>query len=380
MKKFFLFLASAALVWSCTPSSADISGCLPGMPDTKISISKLGASQQLLLDTLHTDSKGCFRYKLKIQQEDPVFLLLKTDSVQITTLLVDKGEKITVAPGERQHQYTVTGSEGSELVQALNNNFNSSMLRFDSLYQVLKAHEGSKEYAEVYKRINYELGAIYVKQKRETIRFIFEHSKSFAAIAAIYQRYPTGLQVFASPNDAAYFKMLHDSLQTVYPKSEYIVALQDEIDRRGQAASSLDEITEIGFPDLELPNVNAQKVKLSSLTPNKVVLVYFWLSSNTAQRMENNELRALYDKYSAKGFDIYQIALDTDKPAWAKLVNTQNNPWVNVCDGRGANSIAAQTYNVKEVPASYLIDKQGQIVASNIFDAALEKKVAELCK
>ncbi len=382
MKKLFFILIVAGICWSCSSPSANISGCI-SVPAAKVSISQLGATTQVLLDTVRTDAKGCFRYTLKIKQDEPVFLLLKTDSAQITTLLVDKGEKIQLEAGQQGRQYTVTGSEGSALMQELNNNFNTSMLKFDSLYRVLKDNEGAKNYAEIYKDINYKLGDVYVKQKRATIKFIFQHPKSFASIAAIYQRYPDGLQVFASPGDAVYFTMLRDSLQTMYPKSDYIVALRDEIDRREKAGTmqniTAGNVQEVGFPDLELPDINAKKIKLSSLQ-GKAVLLYFWVSNNTEQRMENNELRRLYDKYSAKGFDIYQIALDTDKPAWAKQVKTQNTPWINVCDGYGANSLAVQTYNVKKIPASYLINKNGELVAADLFGATLENKIAELCK
>ena len=380
MKKVILFLTLALIAWSCTKPSANISGCISSAPNTKLSISQLGATAQLLLDTIRTDANGRFKYKFTMPNvTEPAFLLLKTDSLQIATLLVNAGEKVELT-ADGTLQYSVNGSEGSALLQELNRNFNTSMLRFDSLYKVLDEHKNSKDYEEVYKSINLELGSVYVKQKREAIKFIFHHPKSFASIAAIYQRYPTGLQVFASPGDGIYFKMLHDSLQTVYPKSAYIAALRDEYEQRMRTDElNAMNVQEVGFPDLELPDVNAQKVKLSTLK-GKVVLVYFWLSSSVEQRMENNELLSLYSKYAAKGLEIYQVALDTDKPAWAKQVKTQNLTWINVCDGYGVNSPAAQIYNVQRLPATYIIDKQGQIVSSNIFDKDLEKKIAELCK
>ncbi|MDR0295700.1 MAG: TlpA family protein disulfide reductase [Prevotellaceae bacterium] len=380
MKKIILLLVLVAIAWSCTKPTANISGCIYTAPNAKLSISQIGATTQLLLDTIYTDAKGCFKYKFKLPSAtEPAFLYLKTDSTQIATLLVKAGEKIELT-SDGTPQYTVSGSDGSLLVQELNKGFNTSMLRFDSLYKVLDEHKGTKDYDAVYKRINIELGSVYVKQKREAIKFIFTYPKSFASIAAIYQRYPTGLQVFASADDGIYFKMLHDSLQTVYPKSAYIAMLHDEYEHRIRERDLGDmSVEEIGFPDLDLPDVNAQRVKLSSLE-GKVVLVYFWAPASVEQRMENNELLSLYNKYSTKGLEIYQVALDLDKPAWAKQVKTQNLPWINVCDGLGASSPAAQLYNVQRVPASYIIDKQGQIVSSNLLGKDLEKKIAELCK
>ncbi|MCL2097219.1 MAG: TlpA family protein disulfide reductase [Bacteroidales bacterium] len=379
MKKIVLLSVLAIMAWSCSQPSANISGCISSAPDTKFSISRLGATTQLLLDTIRTDAKGCFKYKYKMPNAtEPAFLLLTTDSLQLT-LLVNAGEKVELT-SDGGPEYMVSGSENSLLLKELNKNFNISMLRFDSLYKVLDEHKGTKDYDAVYKQINIELGSVYVKQKRDAIKFIFQNPTSFAAIAAIYQRYPDGLPVFAATSDGVYFKMLHDSLQSIYPNSAYVAALRDEYEyrMRNDELSSIN-VEEIGFPDLDLPDVNAQKIKLSAIK-DKVILIYFWVSANIEQRMENNELINLYNKYSSKGFEIYQVALDTDKPAWAKQVKTQGLPWVNVCDGLGTGSRAIQIYNIQRVPASFIIDKSGQIVASNIFGKDLEKKIAELCK
>jgi peroxiredoxin len=380
MKKFILF-TFVPLLWACTHSSADISGCI-GPPGARISILQLNATTQLLLDTLHTDAIGCFKYTIKFKQDEPAFVLIKTDSSQVATLLVEKGERIKLTADLKKQNYQVEGSEGSLLLQELNTTFQQSVFRFDSLNHVLKKQEGAKDYEAIYKQINLDLGKVYVKQKRDALRFIYNHPASFASIAALYQKYPTDLPVFAADNDALYFKKLYDTLQPLYPRSEYVLVLHEEYERRMNAMTMqtmMEGVTEIDFPDLELPDVNAQKIKLSALK-GKVILVYFWTSTSTAQRMENNDLRHWYDKYAAKGFDIYQVALDTDKPSWAKLMREQNNPWINVCDGFGAYSQAAKLYNVTALPSGFLIDKKGQIVAGQLSGKELEKKLAALIK
>ena len=380
MKKFILF-TFIPLLWACTNSSADISGCT-GHPNTRISILQLNATTQLLLDTLRTDAIGCFKYTMKFKQDEPAFVLIKTDSLQVATLLVEKGECVKLTADLKKQSYQVEGSESSQLLQELNTTFQQSVFRFDSLNRILKEQEGAKNYETIYKQINLELGKVYVKQKRDALRFIYNYPSSFASIAALYQKYPTGLPVFAADNDALYFKKLYDTLQPLYPRSEYILVLHEEYERRMTAMTMqamMEGVTEIDFPDLELPDANARKIKLSALK-DKVILVYFWTSTSTVQRMENNDLRRWYDKYAAKGFEIYQVALDTDKPSWAKLVREQNNPWINVCDGFGTSSQAAKIYNVTTLPSGFLIDKKGQIVAGQLSGKELEKKLATLIK
>ncbi|MDR3350063.1 MAG: TlpA family protein disulfide reductase [Prevotellaceae bacterium] len=380
MKKLLLF-SFVPLLWACSHSSANISGCT-GRPDTRISILQLNATTQLLLDTLRTDATGCFEYALTFKQDEPAFVLIKTDSVQVATLLIEKGEHVKFTADPKKQNYTVEGSESAQLLQELNSTFQQSVFRFDSLNRVLKEQEGAKNYEKIYRQINLDLGKVYVKQKRDALRFIDNLPTSFAAIAALYQMYPSGLPVFAAENDALYFKKLYDTLQPLYPQSEYMVVLREEYERRMNAMTMqtmMEGVAEIDFPDLELPDINAKKVKLSTLK-DKVILVYFWTSTSMAQRMENNDLRRWYDKYAVKGFEIYQVALDTDKPSWAKLVREQNNPWINVCDGFGAHSQAAKLYNVTTLPSGFLIDKKGQIAAGQLSGKELEKKLAALMK
>ncbi|MDR3236319.1 MAG: TlpA family protein disulfide reductase [Prevotellaceae bacterium] len=378
MKKI-VWIAVIFLCGACTQPSAEISGCI-GKPHTHVSIVQLNATAQILLDTVNTDKAGCFRYTIPFARKEPTFILLKTDSAHVATLLLEVGEKAKLIADLKQHNYSIEGSAGSLLLQELNYTFNKSMTRFDSLNRALDTYKNAKNYPDIYNQINLELGKVYVTQKREAIRFIYTHPTSFASIVALYQKYSTGLPVFLSDDDAPYFKMLYDTLQSLYPHSDYVVALREEYEHRYHsltAQTTLENISEITFPDLDMPDVNAQKRKLSSLK-DKVVLVYFWTSTQAAQRMDNYDLRKWHDKYAEKGFEIYQVALDTDKPAWAKLIKEQNNPWINVCDGFGTYSPSVTSYNITSLPVGFIIDKNGQLVAGQLTGTALEKKLAAL--
>jgi hypothetical protein len=66
-------------------------------------------------------------------------------------------------------------------------------------------------------------------------------------------------------------------------------------------------------------------------------------------------LLPLYNQYHPKGLEIYAVSLDTDKGVWASAVKSQNLPWINVCDGRGAASPAAVVYNISSLPVAHLI-------------------------
>ena len=105
--------------------------------------------------------------------------------------------------------------------------------------------------------------------------------------------------------------------------------------------------------------MDGKKVKLSDVE-TKMVMLYFW-SSTAEQKMFNiSALLPLYEEFHPKGLEIYAVALDTDKTAWATAVRNQKLPWVNVCDTRGAASPYVQSYGVASLPMLWMI-KDGTI-------------------
>ena len=104
-------------------------------------------------------------------------------------------------------------------------------------------------------------------------------------------------------------------------------------------------------------------------------MLFFWDPSNANQKMFNLDiLESLHNDYHKKGFEIYQVALTTDKAAWAQIVKKQNLPWINVCDRLGAASQYVTTYNIPVLPATYII-ADGELVDGEIVD---EKSVRRL--
>ncbi|MEG1611772.1 MAG: AhpC/TSA family protein, partial [Alistipes sp.] len=79
-------------------------------------------------------------------------------------------------------------------------------------------------------------------------------------------------------------------------------------------------------------------------------------------------------------FEVYQVAVDTSKPLWITAVQEQQLPWVSVSDLRGQDSPVMGLFNIQKLPANFLIDKTGVIVARNIYGTTLEQKLDELTR
>lgn len=79
-------------------------------------------------------------------------------------------------------------------------------------------------------------------------------------------------------------------------------------------------------------------------------------------------------------FEVYQVSLDTSKAAWITAVQEQRLPWISVSDLRGRASAAVGLYNISKLPANFLIDKNGTLVAKDIYGKSLERKLDELTR
>ena len=130
--------------------------------------------------------------------------------------------------------------------------------------------------------------------------------------------------------------------------------------------------------EIALPSANGDTIRLSSLK-GKVVLLDFWASWCGPCRASNKNLVKLYPKYKAKGFEILGVSLDEDKTKWKSAVKKDKISWLQVIDaGGGWETRTAQSWGIMALPTSYLIDKNGKLIAMDLEGKELEKAVKEL--
>ena len=88
----------------------------------------------------------------------------------------------------------------------------------------------------------------------------------------------------------------------------------------------------------------------------------------------------MYQKYKNKGFDILSVSLDRDKNRWVQAIESDNMTWHHVSDLKGWQSVPAAQYGVMAIPANFLIDGDGIIVARGLRGEYLDNKLKELLK
>ncbi|MFY7651118.1 MAG: peroxiredoxin family protein, partial [Chitinophagaceae bacterium] len=132
-------------------------------------------------------------------------------------------------------------------------------------------------------------------------------------------------------------------------------------------------------PAITLNDPNGKPVSLSSFK-GKYVLIDFWASWCGPCRQENPNVVAAYNKYKAKNFTILGVSLDDNKEKWTTAISADKLSWTHISDLQGWKSKAAEDYGVQSIPANFLLDTEGKIIAKNLRGADLDKKLAELLK
>lgn len=345
MKNYSLLLLAAlvSLGFSSCSQKASISGTLAGAKDAEIEIMELDGASTKVLDTVRTNANGAYSYKVSIEKGQPEFIYIYKGDTKLASLLLSQGEKVKVV-SDTLGRYSVEGSEESVRLCQVEKDFSDFITNFSKA-----AEEGD----------NQALSRQYIDYYRSRVKYVMENPKSLTCIPVLYQKINDNFYVFSQSTDAIHFRNVHDSLVKVYPDSKYVKALGDEAQRRINLMginSKMGDAESMSYPDLDLPSIDGTRIKLSELD-DKVVLLYFWRSSDVTLKMFNQEvLMPLYKRYHSRGFEIYSVSLDTDKGSWASVVNSQNLPWINVCDGLGSASPAVSAYNLSgQLPASYVI-------------------------
>ena len=185
------------------------------------------------------------------------------------------------------------------------------------------------------------------------------------------------LEVFENTDKA---KALHKQIKVDFPESEIAKNIDKDIASMEQQAAA-EAMLAVGqpFPAFAEKDLMGQPLALANFK-GKIVLIDFWATWCGPCVAELPHVIAAYEKYHGKGFEIVGISLDKSRDALTAFIKEKNMPWVQYFDGLGWNNKLSSQLGIHSIPATFLLDGEGKIIAKDLRGDALDQKLATLLK
>lgn len=332
-----------------------------------------------LLDSTKLGSSGAYEFTYK-RPESPEFYRLRVEE-QIINFSVDSTETVTInAPLEGMaSNYTVEGSEESLKIKELSLKQMELQNKVDALFQNAGKLTPRMVQDSLFRMVD--------RYKQDVkLNYIYNDPTSAYAYFALFQKLGSYLifDPLNSKEDIKCFAAVATSLNNNYPhavrsKNIYNIVMKGMRNTRAPKQKVLEipeeKIKEANIIDIELKDMKGDIHKLTDLK-GKVVLLDFTVYQNAVSPSRNLALRELYDKYSKSGFEIYQISLDADEHFWK--TSADNLPWICVRDANGIYSSYLSIYNVSNLPAFFLINRNNELTVRGEAVKDIEEEIKKL--
>lgn len=368
------------IVSSCSNEAKFIiTGEVKGASDTTIYLEKRELSGTVIIDSVKIKDNGEFKFKSSAPLYPDLYALRLGKSY--INLGVDSVESINIIANAKSFatDYTVSGSQHTEDIKAITLGNYKLTSKIDAL---------SKLYDE--KQITPEVftdsALIYINEyKKVCVDIIAKDPQSIAAYYAVFQKINGNL--LFDPYDrkeSKYYGAVAtqwDEKHAESPRAKHLkefaliaMKTQRSLDQNNSILESLPQQQTVDLLDISLPGIDGQITKLSNYKGRPIVLDFTSYLGNFSPA-HNTELYKVYEKYKSDVI-IYQISVDPDMHNWKNTA--VNLPWICVWDKQSTNSNLLNLFNVQQLPTTYIIDKQGDLVKRVLPQDRLDAEIAKV--
>jgi len=339
-----------------------VKGTVKGGNEKMLYLENITTSKVVLLDSAKLGNSGAYKFKYA-RPVAPDFYRLRLEN-QLINFVIDSAETVTINSDTLQfaQNYTVEGSPESERVKTLT----LLQLKTSETYNQLQDQYRSQSItADEYKD---KTSACIEGYKNEAKKYIYPNPASASAYFALFQQI-NGLLIYDpyDRTDSKAYGAVANNWNIKYPNAPRAKQLVQLFTNalavlREQQPDSLNmkTIESKDFFDITLLSVDGKAYRLSDVGKDKVVVLDFTAYGMQDSPVHNQLLAKVYEKYSSRGFQIYQISLDADEHFWKNAA--VNLPWVCVMDPQSVNSEIARKYNVRDIPTAFILNRKGEIV------------------
>lgn len=377
MKKILGFLLVSLLLTACEttekPDGYVVNGTAKGVINgIRVYLkTKDNRGKELVKDTaIVIDEK--FKFEGKVNR--PQVWFLHVNSVNGNRPFMIENDYIDVEiEKDSIHATKVTGTKSNEVfniysntVKELSNERRKLNMEFKIADQTSDTEKAKELQAKIVKN-NHDMANL-------PFELISEHNDNNFVLILI--------ESLISSNNADLNKLIesYNTLSSDIKGSDFGKTIQNKIEALKKEKERLANL-EIGkaAPEFSAPDPDGKMLALKDMR-GKVTIIDFWASWCGPCRRENPNVVKVYEKYHDKGLEIIGVSLDKQgqKDRWLSAIEKDNLTWHHVSNLAYFNDPVAKQYAINSIPATYILDEEGTIIAKNLRGPALENKIAEL--
>lgn len=370
MKKILVLLASAFAFISCEKALENqyiITGTVNGVENgKKVFIELRGEAEPVTKDTaIVTDGK--FEFKGTATDLDIAFLKIENE-MQSLPFILEEGKIEVVFDKDTIQKSKIKGTANNEKFQEFNDKstvVNKKMMQFQKEnMSKMQIAQQSQDTATINKIMD-DYKSFQDEMSNVSKDFVKNNPKTFISVLLL-ENFLMSQSMTPEEVRGYYEKFDKDLLETKSAKN---------------IKKSLDAFIAIAIgkpaPDFSAPSPDGKTISLKE-SLGKVTIIDFWASWCGPCRIENPNVVALYNEYHDKGLNIIGVSLDKDGAKWKEAIEKDDLTWNHVSNLKFWQDPIAEQYNVKSIPATFILDEKGNIVAKDLRGDELKAKVKEL--
>lgn len=368
MRFLSLFLL-VLLLQSCQDSSKTITftGTIPGAEDkSKVYFQKVNESNQPYdVDTLEV-LNGTFTFEID-KTKDAEVGLLNFRNLNVTLVFFIENENIE-AQFDHNNLYGTNFSGGKE--NELFTSFKERILEFDKrkteIQQAMNEARNNMSNQDIV-RLQTEAAILSNEEQVFKKEFIEKNTNSIIAMMMLNEMISKKEVTLAEVE--SYLKKRDPNLK------ENVFYRLVKVNMESLKGANVGNMA----PPFSGPDPDGNIISLQDAL-GKVTLIDFWASWCRPCRVENPNVVRVHNQYKDKGFNIISVSLDRpdQRAQWLKAIEDDKMDWYHVSNLLFWNDPIAREYGVRSIPATFIVDETGKIVAKNLRGPALGRKVGEL--
>lgn len=376
MKKIFALAFTTALFISCDKGGYTISGDVKGFDDgTVVYINRIEeATGFVKIDSTEIQA-GTFKFKGENPELDLYFIELGTTQQFAFPFIWENGSIQFTFDREKPEDIKVTGTKNNDFMTSYNEEaykIQQEIKDFQDQNQQKFVEAQTSGDQQTMQSIMDQINTLQDKYLEQNKTFIGANKDSFISLLLLTQLSMS--DALTAEEIKNYFNDFDRSVKESPKGKEFAETL-----KKMEEAEKEREKVAIGqkAPDF---TANTPEDKSESLYNNlgKVTIVDFWASWCGPCRVENPNVVALYNKYKDSGLKIIGVSLDREREKWVQAIADDQLEWLQISNLKFWDDPIAKEYFVEAIPATFILDENGTIVAKDLRGAELENKIAEL--